>query len=107
MNHDAFVSEGYGEKPYLSNMTLKDARTFFSARCQMLPTVKMNFKHKPEYIASDHLCACGLPDAQAHLVECASYSHLREGLRVTECDKDLVRFFQLVIQERQENANSD
>ena len=79
-------------------MNLSEAWIYFASRSEMLPTVKHNFKNKPEY-----LCACKEPDVQAHLVDCPSYSHFRQRLRVKELDKDLVRFYQLVIQERSED----
>ena len=45
-------SEEYEVKPYLSEMNVHKARTFFAIRSSMLPTVQMNYKHKPEYMAN-------------------------------------------------------
>ena len=80
-------------------MSLSDARTCFAARSQMLRTVQMNFKGKPEYVANQFKCTCGQEDVQAHLTSCRSYEHLRTGLDLT-CDVDLVRYYQRVIHER-------
>ena len=94
--------ESYGMKKYISTMKVSEARTFFSARSMMLSTVQYNFKNNPEFKANEYRCKCGELDTQSSLLTCRLYSHLREGLDLSNSDADLVRFFQLVIQERQE-----
>ena len=101
-------SEEYGMHSYVKSMTVSSARVFFASRAQMLATVQHNFKHKPEYVANQWRCVCSQPDLQAHLQTCSSYLHLQQGLNLQD-DNDLVRFYQLVIEERtdkQENNNN-
>ena len=106
LDYQKLVSEEYGLKPYIRNMSVSQARVYFSSRALMLPTVQHNFKHKPEYVANQWRCVCGQPDQQAHLQTCRSYLHLQQGLDM-EQDTDLVRFYQLVIKERLENEESN
>ena len=101
-NKDKLVTENYGMKPYISSMSIADARTFFSSRSMMLSTVQYNFKNHPEYKANAYKCKCGDLDTQSNLLTCKLYSHLREGLDLSNSDKDLVRYYQLVIQDRQQ-----
>ena len=102
LDKDKLLAEGYGMKKYISTMKISEARTFFSARSMMLTTVQYNFKNNPKFKANDYRCKCGDLDTQAGLLTCRLYAHLREGLDLSNSDTDLVRFFQLVIQERQE-----
>ena len=108
IDYEKMKEEGYGEKPYLYNMTVSEARTFFAYRCSMLRTIKMNFKNKKEFRDTDggFLCECGEHlDSQSALLSCKLYTHLREGLQIHSSDKDLVKYVQLVIKERHEKEN--
>ena len=98
LSFEKFVNEDYGLQNYIKTMNIRDARTFFAHRSEMIRTVQMNFKKL--YTDSDHKCICGNEDHQKHLTSCPSYTHLREGLDVEGSDLDLVRFYQLVINER-------
>ena len=98
LDYAKFVNEDYGVQSYMKNMKIKDGRTFFAHRAQMIRTVQMNFKKM--YALGDHRCICGEDDHQIHLTSCPSYAHLRERLDVEERDLDLIRFYQLVIEER-------
>ena len=102
LEYSKFVNEEYGLKGYIKNMKICDARTYFAMRCRMLRTVQINFKHKPEYIATQHKCICGEDDHQVHLTSCMSYAHLWEGLDLKESDNDFVRYYQLIIREREQ-----
>ena len=106
LEHIKFDDEEYGLKPYLENMNLKDSRILFASRCRMLHTVQCNFKQKPEYIANGHKCICLEDDKQSHLSTCSSYRHLRDGLDL-ESDTDLVKYYQRVIREREENEERE
>ena len=106
LEYSKFVNEEYGQKEYLNNMKINDARTYFAMRGRMLRTVQMNFKNKPEYIANQYKCICGEDDHQVHLTMCPSYAHLREGLDLDESDNDLVRYYQMVIREREQGENN-
>ena len=101
------TDEGYGIKPYLAEMTVTRARTFFAARSSMLSYVKLNFKNKKEYAEKDYLCKCGEhPDSQAALLTCRIYAHLREGLNIFSSDNDLVTYFIQVIKDRHDIKNN-
>ena len=93
-------SEEYEEKDYLRTMNVSSGRTMFSARSSMLSTIQWNFKGNPRYRANNYLCKCGDRDTQSSLLNCTSYKHLRDGLNVLHSDSDLVKYYQLVIEER-------
>ena len=90
-------------KPYLENMNILDTRMFFfKLRSHMVHTVQMNFKRKEEYVPKEQKCISGEDDHQSHLTSSPSYQHLRQDLDLEGSDSDLVRFYQLVIREREE-----
>ena len=107
LSYEKIINEEYGQKTYMKNMNVSQARTFFAIRAQTLRTVQMNFKHKPEYVLNQWKCSCGEDDIQSHLPHCLSYEHLREGLNLEESDHDLVLYFQRVIREREREADRD
>ena len=96
-----FEMEEYSQKSYLKTMTISQSRTFFSARSMMLTSVQWNFKSDPVFTANEYKCECGDLDTQANLLTCRLYEHLREGLDLAGSDTDLVKYYQLVISERQ------
>ena len=98
---ETISSEDYEEKSYLRNMRISQGRTFFSSRSSCLSTVQWNFKNNPKYRSNGYLCRCKEHiDTQSSLLNCRLYDHLKDGLDPSNSDIDLVRFFQLVIQER-------
>ena len=104
---EKLTDKGYGIKPYLAEMTVPRARTFFAARSSMLSTVKLNFKNKKEYAEKDYLCECGEhPDSQAALLTCRIYAHLKEGLNIFGSDNDLVTYYLRVIKDRHDKENN-
>ena len=107
LDTDKLSSESYGLKPYISSMNVSDARTFFSSRSMMLSTIQSNFKNNPKFKANDYRCKCGDIDTQSTLLTCKLYSHLREGLDLAHSDTDLVRYYQLVIQHRQQEQEQE
>ena len=98
---EKFTKEEYGLKSYLKTMTISQSRTFFSARSMMLSSVQWNFKNDPVFAANEYMCECGDLDTQANLLTCRLYEHLRDGLDLAGSDTDLVKYYQLVINERQ------
>ena len=100
LDKQKLLEESYGRKSYISTMTLKQSRTFFSARSMMLSTVQTNFKNDPLFAANNYRCECGDEDNQNNLLTCPIYEHLREGLDLVNSDIDLVTYYQLVIKER-------
>ena len=88
-------------KDYVSAMTVSNGRTLFAARSKMLSSVQYNVESNPKYKGNSYRCECGEIDTQENLLTCRLYAHLREDLDLSNSDTDLVRYFQLVIQERQ------
>ena len=109
LDSDKIREEEYGQKTYLKSMNISSARTLFSARASMLSTVKANFKNDARYAAVDYMCECGdHVDTQSDLLTCALYEKHREGLDLLNSDDHLVKYYQLVIQERlKERENHD
>ena len=82
-------------------MKLSGSHTFFSARAKMLSTFQCNFKGNPEFAANDYMCVCKEHrDDQESVLTCHLYEHLREGLDLLNSDHHLVKYYQLVIEER-------
>ena len=67
----------------------------------MLRTVQMNFKRRADYAENMYKCTCGEDDVTSHLIYCSSYMFLQDGLNVRGSDHDLVKFYMLVIRERE------
>ena len=77
----------------------------------MTPTIRMNFASDAEFASKLWSCpGCsedksvyskveGFRDTQSHVMVCAGYSDLREG-KDLNTDKDLVKYFQMVIKKR-------
>ena len=73
----------------------------------MLRTVQMNFKRKASFAANLYKCTCMEDDHQEHLISCPSYAPLREGLDLERSDTDLVRYYQLVISDREQREEQE
>ena len=101
LDTEKFSQEEYGAKSYLSSMILKESRTFFSARARVLQTIKWNFKGNAEYAAVDYVCECEEHcDDPEGLLSCRLYESHREGLDLANSNFDLVKYYQLIIEER-------
>ena len=97
-------NENLEVKEYVKNMKLRDARTYFRIRSNML-NVKMNRKNDIKYAHDLWKCDdCHSMDSQAHIVWCPAYAALREG-KDLESDKDLVEYYQKIMKIREDNQN--
>ena len=93
-------------KEYTRTMSLKDARTQFRIRSQMID-VKMNQKSNEKYARELWKCDfCMSIDSQAHIMWCPAFSPLREG-RNLQNDLDLVHYFQEVMKIRENSKQFD
>ena len=101
IDDSTIAGEQFGEHSYLREMNIPMGRTFLASRAGMLKTVQMNFKRREDYAANMYKCTCGEDDFTSHLIYCPSYMFLQEGLSVRESDHDLVKFYMLVIRERE------
>ena len=68
----------------------------------MTRTVQMNFKGDKKFALNKWQCNdCHIPDTQEHIVRCPTFEHLRVGKNLDN-DKDLVSYFQKVINIREQ-----
>ena len=94
--------ESYGQKAYLTELQLNDARLLFRIRTKNI-NCKMNQSSSHSNKASLWKCdGCGYIDTQSHILYCPSYQHLREG-KSMDSDKDLVAYFRDVLKEREDD----
>jgi hypothetical protein len=89
--------ESYGEKPYISDMNMQDARVNFSLRSRMYDC-KMNYLNNPVFKAEMWRCdSCqSCVDSQSHILYCPAYQQLREGKSLSS-DQDIVSYFKEVL----------
>ena len=94
---EAMKSEIYEEKPYITAMSMYDARINFSLRARTFPC-KMNTMNNPKFKAEMWRCdSCeSCIDSQSHLLYCPAYKDLREG-RTLSSDDDIVSYFREVL----------
>ena len=86
-------------KSYVKNMKLRDARTYFRIRGNMIK-VKMNMKNDKKIANELWRCdECQSMDSQAHIIWCPVFAPLREG-KDLQNDSDLVHYYQQVVKIR-------
>ena len=91
-------------KSYVKNMKLRDARTYFRIRGNMIMT-KINMKNDKKF--ADELWRgddCQSMDSHAHIIWCPVFAPLSEGKDLKK-DSDLVNYYQQVIKIREEREN--
>ena len=97
-------NENLEVKDYVKNMKLRDARTRFRSRGNMIKA-KMNMKHNNNYAEKLWKCdKCRCMDSQAHIIWCPAFAPLREGKDLSS-DIDLVHYYQQVTKIREDNEN--
>ena len=104
------IEDDFKPKKYLAELYVTEARLRFKIKSEMTPTVKMNFPSDTQYTRDLWTCpGCSTPgdvlgsrDTQQHILICLAYEAYREGKDIT-ADKDMVKYFQQVIQNRLEN----
>ena len=100
------ASEDFEEKPYISEMSMIDARMLFRIRCKT-NDLQMNQQNNKIYAKNLWKCSeCGNIDTQSHIVWCPYFASLREG-KSLDNDSDLVKYFHEVFRIREANANND
>ena len=92
--------EKYGEKPYVTEMKMHDARVQFSIRSRMF-RCKMNYLNDPVYKSEQWRCddCLSCVDSQSHILYCPAYQYLREG-KSLKSDQDIVDYFREVVKIR-------
>ena len=92
-------SENLKLHDYVSNMSLRNARTNFRIRSHMIDT-KYNKKSYKKNAAEIWRCDdCRSLDSQSHIIWCPAFAPLREGKDLKN-DNDLVSYFQEVLKIR-------
>ena len=92
--------EDYGQKNYLEQLTLLQARTLFRVRTRMV-NCKMNQLGDRKNKASLWKCGeCGYIDSQLHIIHCPAYQNLREGKDLNS-DVDIANYFKEVLKIRE------
>ena len=95
--------DNFEQKPYISNLSICDARLRFKIASQMVHSVKMNFQSDKAFKDDLWKCiACGRADSQQHLLYCVGYEIYRKDKDLSK-DKDLVTYFRNIIQDRMDN----
>ena len=89
LKHSALMTEEFGVKPYLKNLTVYEARNIFKKRSSMMINVKMNYMSDAKNVASMWLCnSCQTSiDSMGHVIWCPSYQLLRADKNLTLTSK--------------------
>ena len=99
------VTESFSLKPYFEEKSLARVREIFRIKTNM-NDLKANFKHDKKYKNVGVMCvACGTDEeANSHIMICANYGDLRQGLDFAK-NEDLLRFFKGVMARREAILN--
>ena len=95
------ANDQYDKLSYLTEMSISMAGSFLASRAEKLKTLPMSLKWQEDYMVHMYKCTCGEDNYTFHIANCSSYMFLKDGLDMTGNDHHLVRFYQLVIQERE------
>ena len=100
------ASEDFEEKPYISEMSMIDARMLFRIRCKT-NDLQMNQQNNKIYAKNLWKCSeCGNIDTQSHVLWCPYFASLREG-KSMDNDLDLVNYFKQVFKIREDKETND
>ena len=100
------MDEKFEEKPYLTEMSMHEARTNFRIRSNMTD-VKWNKRSDKNNQKTLWKCEeCGNVDSQSHIIWCPFFASLREG-KSLDSDQDLVKYFIEVFKIRKERQNEE
>ena len=86
-------------------MNVEESRLKFQIRSSMVRSVKMNYPSDPQFKQELWECQhCLCRDTQSHIIlTCPAYEDLRVN-KDLENDNDLVKFFQEVLEMRDDNG---
>ena len=120
LDYDVLSKEPFERKPYLSTLSLKNARMRYRVSSGLVQTIRSNYprKYKGQSLAcpgcietraanSDpdmNLNSQSETDSQIHVMVCDSYSDFRGPSFDPEDDKMLAEFFLKVVTRRMENG---
>ena len=89
-------------KPYLSNLSLSQARSRMRLRAKVFGSAKFNFQSDPKFLNDNWLCLCGCIQSQRHQEVCFQYEDLRKIYNL-KVDKDLVAYFDEILKRQMTN----
>ena len=101
--------EPYGKKSYTQTKNIEESRIWFRTCFGLLPLAG-NFRHDRQFAKTDWLCRCGITrEEEGHIMSgnCQVYGGLRTQFGDLEDDQNLVRFFQAVLDKREELEYED
>ena len=101
--------EEYGKKDYISSQTISDTRKRFRTRYFLQPFAG-NFTHDRKYAKSDWLCRCQeAREEEVHISsgKCKVYGDLSSKFGDLQEDKNLVQFFNAVLDRRDRLEDED
>ena len=120
MKYDELVNEPFERKSYLSELSLENARMRFRASCNLVQTVRTDFKRKYQGkslacpgCSANSIASSGVnsrprsqsqPDSLPHILVCESYSDLQDPDFDPNDDKMLAEFFIKVVNRRIEQG---
>ena len=103
LKNSEMASENFMTRPYISELTLSEARTLFKFRSQMTQYIKMNFKNEQRYAKSLWKCEkCTNIDTQSHILWCPYYKHLRHHKDLNN-NKDLCKYLKDIYNDRKKD----
>ena len=88
--------EKYGQKDYLSKMSMSDARLFFRLRTKTYKCKMNQSSEQGNKISLWKCTGCGRIDSQAHIMWCPAYQELREG-KSMDSDDNVVEYMRKVL----------
>ena len=100
---EKYINDKFESQSYFTELSTMEARTKFRIRTHMIDT-KFNYKNKKSYrkeLWNCDSCKSSI-ETQSHLLWCPTYKDIRQGKNLNS-DKDLVEYFQQVLQFREKN----
>ena len=101
--------EPYGKKSYTQSKNIEDSRKWLRTCFGLLPFAE-NFRHDRWFVKTDWLCRCRISiQEEGHITSgnCQFYGGLRNQFGDLEDDENLVKFFQAVLDKREELEDED
>ena len=102
INIDELKNEDFELKTYMKSFPVNQALVKFRLRGRVLHTIKTHFKSDKRFTSELWTwegCSSSLDTPHHNLRQCASYEDLRQDLDL-ENEKDVIIFFQRVLQRR-------
>ena len=102
-------TESYGRKSYLQDQTISQCRSWFRTRYGLLDFAG-NYSHSKKFSKTDWMCRCKKEvEKEGHIVsgQCEVYGDLKSQFGDLKEDKNLVNYFQAVLDRRDSLEEED